>query len=92
MYKTHKKGVCMDTRVNVNIPEALFKRSQELVEQGYFSNFSELVREGLRKEIQTYDLSGLSEDERKLFALLKEAKNQGLILDEKEMKKHGLSL
>ena len=84
----------MDTRVNVNVPEALFRKAQGLVEQGYFSNFSELIREGLRKEVKEYETEthGLSEDEKKLFALLKEADRQGLLLDEKEMKKHGLDL
>lgn len=84
----------MSTRVNVNIPEALFQKAQNLVERGMFSNFSELVREGLRKEIAEYEdsFSDLSEDERKLFALLKKADEEGLLLDEKEMRKHGLKI
>ena len=84
----------METRVNVNIPKALFQQASELVREGYFSNFSELVREGLRKEVASYkkDVSLLSEDERKLFALIKDADEKGLLLDEKGMRKHGLKL
>ena len=40
----------MTNRINVNIPDALFLKANELVEKGIFSNFSEIVREGLRKE------------------------------------------
>ena len=84
----------MNTRVNVNIPQALFEKSNELVERGMFSNFSELVREGLRKEVAEYEKqeSLISAEERKLFKLLQKAEQEGLLVDEKEMKKHGLSL
>ncbi|MDP7115638.1 MAG: hypothetical protein QF632_04200 [Candidatus Woesearchaeota archaeon] len=84
----------MNTRINVNIPEALFNKSQELVEQGYFANFSELVREGLRKELADFQMKDaiLTEDERKLFLLLQKAESEGLLLSEKEMKKHGLKI
>ena len=84
----------METRVNINIPRALFHESSQLVKRGYFSNFSELVREGLRKEVAFYQKNGsqISEDERKLFALLKKADENGLLLDEKEMRKHGLKV
>ena len=84
----------METRVNVNIPKALFQQASALVKEGYFSNFSELVREGLRKEVAFYkkDVPLLSEDERKLFALVKDADEKGLLLDEKGMRKHGLKL
>ena len=80
-------------RVNVIIPDTLFKRSLGLIEQGLFSNFSELVREGLRKEVKEYeDSSGLGKDERKLLLLLREADEVGHLVDEKEMKKHGLKI
>lgn len=83
----------MDTRVNVNIPEALFNKSKELVKKGFFSNFSELVRDGIREKINEYEnITGLSQDEKKLFALLKKADEEGLLLNEKEMKKHGLKI
>ena len=83
----------METRVNVIIPAALFSKSKQLVRKGYFSNFSELVREGLRKEIQQYkEVDIISEDERKLFLLLNKADQEGLLLDEKEMEKHGLKV
>ena len=83
----------MDTRVNINIPEALFSRSKKLVDRGFFSNFSELVREGIREKVKEYEVvAGLSKDEKKLFSLLKKADEKGLLLDEKEMKKHGLKV
>ena len=84
----------MDTRINVNIPQALFQKAHQLVEEGHFANFSELIRQGLRKEIAEYENlpSRLHEDEKKLFALLKKADQEGLLLDEKEMKKHGLKI
>ncbi len=84
----------MDVRVNIIIPKTLFEQSQQLVEKGIFSNFSELIRDGLRKEVKEYSDKepGLSDDEKKLFNLLKEADRQGLLLTEAEMKKHGLNL
>ena len=46
----------------------------------------------MRKEIAEYESRqpGLSDDEKRLFALLKKADEEGLLVDEKEMKKHGL--
>lgn len=84
----------MDTRVNVIIPKALFAESQKLVKKGLFSNFSEIIREGLRKEIKEYEdeLPIMSNDERKLFAMLKKADEEGLLIGEKEMEKHGLKI
>ncbi len=82
----------MSMRMNINIPEALFQQAETLVKKGYFSNFSEIVREGLREEVRRYEekFSFLSEDEKRLFVLLKEAESRNVLLDEKEMKKHGL--
>ncbi|MFC1690885.1 ribbon-helix-helix domain-containing protein [Nanoarchaeota archaeon] len=82
----------MNTRVNINIPEALFEKSQELVKAGFFSNFSELVREGLRRELVEYEDKFVSKDEKKLMNLLKTADKEGVLLEEKEMEKHGLKL
>jgi len=83
----------MNTRVNINIPEALFNRSQQLVEKGFFSNFSELVRDGIREKVKEYeDKTSLSEEEKRLFTMLKKANEKGMLLNEKEMKKHGLKV
>ncbi|MBS3155669.1 hypothetical protein J4413_00340 [Candidatus Woesearchaeota archaeon] len=84
----------MNARINVNIPKGLFQQASQLVRSGYFSNFSELVREGLRKEVAFYqkDDFQISNDEKKLFAMLKKTEEQGLLLDEKEMRKHGLKI
>ena len=81
----------METRVNVNIPKVLFQEASQLVKNGQFSSFSEIVREGLRKEVFLYKKeSFLDEDERKLFSLLKRADEEGLLISEKEMERHGL--
>ncbi len=84
----------MDTRINVNIPQALFQKAHQLVEEGHYSNLSELIRDGIRKQITEYQKapSRLSEDEQKLFTLLRKADEEGLLLDEKEMRKHGLKV
>ena len=84
----------MNIRINVNIPAALFQKMTTLVKHGYFSNFSEIVREGLREEVKRYEdkIPLLSADEKNLFALLKEAEQSGQLLDEEEMRRHGLSL
>lgn len=57
----------METRVNVIIPKALLDRSKKLIKEGYFSNFSELVREGLRGKIMEYhDIDKGGKDEKKV--------------------------
>lgn len=81
----------MPVRVNVNLPETLYKRSMLLVEEGHFSSLSEVVRDGLRKEIAEYGFS-LSTDERRLMNLISDADREGKLLDEKGMKKHGLRI
>jgi Arc/MetJ-type ribon-helix-helix transcriptional regulator len=40
-------------RVNITLPKKLVKRSKTLIEEGLYSNFSELVRESLKNEILT---------------------------------------
>ena len=39
-------------KVNITLPEQLFDKSKELVEKGLYSNFSDLVRSSLRKELK----------------------------------------
>jgi len=82
----------MSTRVNINIPDKLYEKSYDLVLKGFFSNFSEIVREALRKQLIEYRYLGLSMDEKKLFALIKKADREGALLTESEMKKHGLKV
>lgn len=38
-------------RINITLPKKLVKRSKVLIEEGLYSNFSELVRESLKNEI-----------------------------------------
>lgn len=97
MYIVHQlvsKVSIMTKRVNINIPNALFIKSNELIKKGMFSNFSELVREGLRKEVMLYEKekSFLSIEEKKLFKLLQDAESNNLLINEEEMKMNGLSL
>jgi len=82
----------MSTRVNINIPDALYKRAQQLIKKGIFANFSEVVRESLRKSLIEYQIIGLSMEEKKLIKLIQEAEKKGFFLSESEMKKHGLDL
>ena len=81
-----------NVRVNVLVPEKLLQESKELVEKGYFSNFSEIVRESLRRELLSYriGLGEMTEEDRKLLALVQKEKAAGNILSAKDMAKHGL--
>jgi len=86
-------SVCMATRINVMIPDALLKRAHNLIEEGFFSNFSEMVREGIRKEIKEYERTmQMSEEERRLFAFLRKAQKNGKLLTEEQMKQYGLDV
>lgn len=82
----------MHTRVNVNIPEELLKKSENLVKTGMFSNFSELVRQGLREQIRKYESNFLpmSDEEKRLMALLKKLEENGQFIGEEEAQKHGI--
>jgi len=79
------------TRVNIMMPNNLLEESQKLINKGVFSNFSELIRQGVREELMKYK-EEISDDEKKLLRLLKKADEQGQLLDEKEMAKHGLKI
>ncbi len=39
-------------KVNITLPVQLFEKSKHLVEKGLYSNFSDLVRSSLRKELK----------------------------------------
>ena len=46
-------------KINITLPVQLFEKSKELIEKGLYSNFSDLVRSGIRKEIkEEQDLLG----------------------------------
>ena len=38
-------------RLNITLPKKLVQKSKVLIEEGIYSNFSELVRESIRNEI-----------------------------------------
>ena len=79
-------------RVNVLLPEKLLQESKNLVEKGYFSNFSERVRESLRREIINYKigLGEMTEKDKQLLEWVRQEEAAGNILSEKDMAKHGL--
>ena len=39
-------------RINITLPKKLVQKSKVLIEEGIYSNFSELVREGVKDEIE----------------------------------------
>lgn len=39
-------------RINITLPKRLVEKSRVLIEEGLFSNFSELVREGIKDELE----------------------------------------
>ena len=38
-------------RINITLPRKLVKKSRILIKEGLYSNFSELIREGIKKEM-----------------------------------------
>jgi Arc/MetJ-type ribon-helix-helix transcriptional regulator len=83
-----------NVRVNVLLPERLLEESRSLVEKGYFGNFSEVVRESLRRELLSYriGLGEMTEKDRQLLDWVQKEKAAGNILSEKDMAKHGLKV
>ena len=39
-------------KVNITLPVQLFEKSKQLIERGLYSNFSDLVRSSIRKELK----------------------------------------
>ena len=39
-------------RINITLPKRLVEKSRVLIEEGLYSNFSELVREGIKDELE----------------------------------------
>lgn len=39
-------------RINITLPKSLVIKSRVLIDEGIYSNFSELVREGIKDEIE----------------------------------------
>ena len=78
----------MAARVNLMIPDTLLKRAHNLIDDGFFSNFSEIIREGIRKEIRDYEKTvQMSDEERKLFEFLKKEHKKGRLYTEEDMDK-----
>lgn len=39
-------------RINITLPKKLVKKSKILIDEGLYSNFSEIVREGIKDELE----------------------------------------
>lgn len=81
----------MDVKVNLMMPELLYAESQALVKKGLFSNYSELVRQAVRDEVSRHRELEMTENDKKLFKLLKQMKKDGRLIGEKEAEeKYGI--
>ena len=62
-------------RINITLPRKLVKKSKILIDEGLYSNFSEIVREGIKDEIELNKIQiNKMKTIRKWF---KEEKNKG---------------
>jgi Arc/MetJ-type ribon-helix-helix transcriptional regulator len=82
----------MDVKVNLMMPELLYKESLALVKKGMFSNYSELVRQAVRFEVSKYREREFTEKDKRLFELLKRMEKDGQLLTEEEMAERGIGV
>jgi Arc/MetJ-type ribon-helix-helix transcriptional regulator len=82
----------MDVRVNLMMPEYLYKESMKLVEKGLYANYSELVRQSVRETMNMERAKTMTERDKALFDVLKVMDKRGEILSEKDMAERGLIL
>ncbi len=82
----------MDVKVNLLMPELLYKESQALVKKGIYSNFSELVRQAVRYEVRKSREIEFNENDLRLLAVIKRAHRDGKLLTEEDMAKRGLKI
>ncbi|MBU1203562.1 MAG: ribbon-helix-helix domain-containing protein [Nanoarchaeota archaeon] len=87
-------------KVTISLPKALYDESMGLVNKGMFSNFSDLVRSGIREEfkelqpvIQDFDQRRVYNDKKLIKGVkqsVRESKAGKLVVfkNEKEMNKH----
>ena len=63
--------------VNVSLPEALKAQAQELISQGYYVSFSDVVRDSLRRLVSQnrYDLLAQQAKEEERMGKTKEIKS-----------------
>lgn len=62
-------------RINITLPKRLVEKSRVLLEEGFYSSFSELIREGLKNELLLDEK--LIEKKRILDKLFKEERGRG---------------
>ena len=87
-------------KITISLPENMYQEGMHLVKKGMFSNFSDLVRSGIREEIKDLEQVGHSFDEHMLLRdadfkqSLRDAKEKKgvLVMDKKELDKYLNSL
>ena len=98
----------MNTQINVRLPETMLVSAKNYAKKHGFGTLQEFIKETLREKlfeevsekemklikklIQTSNNKNLYGTEKELFKKLKNANKKGKLLDEKEMKKHGLKI
>jgi len=82
----------MEVRVNLMMPELLYKESLTLVKKGMFSNYSELVRQAVRDEVTTFKKMEWTENDLRLREVLDAMKKNGQLLSSKEAAKYGIKV
>jgi Arc/MetJ-type ribon-helix-helix transcriptional regulator len=83
----------METKkVNVTLPKTLYNDSKKMIEKGIFSNFSDVVRSGLREELLKYGLYGnaLTEKDKQVLKMI--ANNPKIWKTEKELAELGINV
>ena len=87
-------------KVTISLPKNLYNEGMDLVNKGFFANFSDLVRSGIREEfkelkpiLNNFDERIIYGDKRLIKGVLKSSeqvkKGKGiLITSEKELDKH----
>jgi len=80
----------MDVKINLVMPEALYKESLALVKKGMFSNYSELIRHAVRAEVSKQKQEQLSEEERNILKRFRQGHMNGNFLSDREAARHGV--
>ncbi len=57
-------------KVTLTIPERLHDECKKMIESGYFANFSDIVRAGIRAQLEVYLFPKRNEDWFERFAML----------------------
>lgn len=55
-------------KVTISLPKKLYDEGMKMVNKGFFSNFSDLVRSGIREEFKEMQRISIDYDERKIYS------------------------